>query len=51
MKFYAGSKVEMQLQYLLIVLAYIQAGVVKNACLNHAISGEILKMECSHSCV
>ena len=30
MKFYAGSKVEMQLQYLLIVLAYIQAGVVKN---------------------
>lgn len=51
MKFYAGSKVEMQLQYLLIVLAYIQAGVVKNTRLNHAISGEILKMECSHSCV
>ena len=51
MKFYAGSKVEMQLQYLLIVLAYIQAGVVKNTRLNYAISGGILQVACSHSFV
>ena len=48
---YVGSKVEIQLQYLLIVLAYIQAGVVKNTRLNYAISGGILQVACSHSFV